>query len=126
MIKIMPCCLLLVLAGSGCVSSPTVFSARLKDLEARQYYAARDTFRHDETPALVISGQSGHNVTVQLRKRDKQALLQTKTFYIKRDELKWIHWDRLPPGAYVAELVVRDQTNAVTSFAIEPAPDTQP
>jgi len=112
-------CLSLVVAG--CASSPSIFSTRLKDIENRDYYKPRETFKHDETAAVVVSGQSGHDVTVQLRKPDlDNILIQKKTFHIKRDELKWVYWMALPPGEYLAELVVRDETNAVTRFIIEP------
>ncbi len=113
-------CILCVVAGAGCASSPSVFTVRLQDIDARRYYDARDTFRHDETPAVVVSGQSGHDVTVQLRKSDLDMIVQKNTFHIKRDELKWVHWKGLPPGKYIAELVVRDKTNAVTAFVMEP------
>jgi len=112
-------CLSLVVAG--CASSPSIFSTRLKDIENRDYYKPRETFKHDETAAVVVSGQSGHDVTVQLRTPDlDNILIQKKTFHIKRDELKWVYWKALPPGDYLAELVVRDETNAVTRFIIEP------
>lgn len=113
----------LVLAG--CASSPSIFSTRLQDIENRDYYRQRDTFKHDETAAVVVSGQSGHDVTIQLRKPDlSNIMIQKKTFYIKRDELKWVYWKALPPGEYLAELIVRDETNAVTHFVIEPESPT--
>jgi hypothetical protein len=93
----------------------------MQDIENRRYYAARDTFKSDETPAVVISGQSGHDVTVQLRKCDVDFLIRTQTFYIKQGQLKWVFWKALPPGDYIAELVVRDETNAVSPFMIEPS-----
>lgn len=92
---------------------------RLQDVDNRNYYAARNTFENDEIPIVVISGQSGHDVTVQLRKCDLDFIIQKKTFYIKRDELKWVYWESLPPGDYLAELVVRDKTNTVSAFTIE-------
>jgi hypothetical protein len=93
----------------------------MQDIENRRYYDARDTFKSDETPAVVISGQSGHDVTVQLRQCDIDFLVRTQTFYIKRGELKWVFWKALPPGDYIAELVVRDETNSVSPFMIEPS-----
>lgn len=117
----------LMLVVAGCASSPAIFSTRLKDIENRDYYSPRETFKSDETAAVVVSGQSGHDVTVQLRKPDlNNILVQKKTFHIKRDELKWVYWKALPPGEYLAELVVRDETNAVTRFIIEPeSPKTE-
>ncbi len=121
MLKNFMTALCLLLAVAGCASTPAIFSTRLKDIENRDYYKPRETFKHDETAAVVISGQSGQDVTVQLRKPDlNNILIQQKTFHIKRDELKWVYWKALPPGEYLAELVVRDETNAVTRFVIEP------
>ncbi len=111
---------LALLFVAGCTTTSSIFAVRLQDIEDRHYYAARDTFKSDETPAVVISGESGHDVTVQLRKIDLGFVVHQKTLYIKRDELKWVFWKSLPPGEYIAELVVRDETNAVTAFVIEP------
>lgn len=108
---------------SGCVTSPPLFTVELSDLEARNYFAAREVFEYDETPAVVVSGQSGQHVTVQLRKPNATKILQQQTFYVKRDELKWMIWRGLPPGEYVAELIVRDKTNAVARFVKEPNRD---
>ncbi len=104
----------------GCASSPALLAVRLQDVEARRYYESRDTFQHDETPALVVSRHSGRDVTVQLRKDDLGMVIQQKTFHIKSDELKWVYWKALPPGAYTAELITRGETNAVAAFTIEP------
>ncbi len=110
----------IALWGAGCALSPVVFTTRLQDVERRNYYASRDTFSHDETAAIVVSGQSGHDVSIQLRKSDLDMVIQRKTFYIKRNELKWVYWKGLPPGTYLAELIVQGETNAVTRFTIEP------
>jgi hypothetical protein len=113
--------LCLALLVVGCASTPPIFSTRLQDIEHRDYYSQRETFKADETAAVVVSGQAGHDVTVQLRKPDLDNLLvQKKTFYIKSGELKWVYWKALPPGPYLAELIVRDETNAVANFVIEP------
>ncbi len=121
MLKNITTVMCLVLVVAGCASTPSIFSTRLQDIEKRDYYRQRETFKSDETAAVVISGQSGHDVTVQLRKPDLgNILIQKKTFHIKRDELNWVYWKALPPGEYLAELVVRDETNAVTRFVIEP------
>lgn len=108
---------------AGCMTTSSIFTVRLQDIKDRHYYDSRDTFKSDETPAVVISGQSGHDVTVQLRKMDLDLVVQKKTLYIKRDELKWVYWKSLPPGEYLAELVVRDETNSVYAFVIEPEAD---
>lgn len=127
MIKILIAGLCLAAIGSGCATTPSIFSTRLKDIENRDYYSPRDTFKHDETAAVVVSGQSGHDVTVQLRKPDlDNIVIQKQTFHIKRDELKWVYWKSLQPGPYVAELVVGDETNAVTRFVIEPEETDKP
>lgn len=107
----------------GCSSTGDIFTVRMRDIENQHYYSARDTFKSDETPAVVISGQAGHDVTVQLRKCDIDFLIRTQTFYIKQGELKWVVWKGLPPGDYIAELVVQDETNAVNPFMIEPSAD---
>ncbi|MBT7065512.1 MAG: hypothetical protein HN919_04365 [Verrucomicrobia bacterium] len=107
------------LIGTGCASSPILFTARLADVENRDYYAVCETFKPGETPAMVVSGQSGHDVTVQLRKCDMDMVIQKKSFHIKRQELKWVYWKSLPSGDYIAELIVRGETNAVAAFVME-------
>jgi hypothetical protein len=118
--RIALCFGLVLMFVAGCTTTSSIFTVRLQDIEDRHYYAARDTFKSDETPAVVISGQSGHDVMVRLRKSDLGLVVHQKTLYIKRDELKWVFWKSLPPGKYIAELLVRDETNAVCAFMIEP------
>ena len=46
-------------------------------------------------------------------------VIQKKSFHIKRQELKWVYWKSLPSGDYIAELIVRGETNAVAAFVME-------
>lgn len=43
----------LVLVVAGCASSPAIFSTRLQDIEKRDYYNRRESFKRDETNAVT-------------------------------------------------------------------------
>lgn len=112
--------LTLISTLASCANVTGITAHRLIDLNHGDYFSEYESFKHDETPAMLVEGYGGEIVTVALYSTRLQHAIKQDSAYIKAGTAKWFYWDNLPPDTYRAELRQGDDVLDVINFTLEP------
>ncbi len=111
---------LLAMLCAGCANpfTPRLYTARFADVTAGNYFVPTHQFGAGQSPALVVSGLGGQTVTIRILDLAAGWVVAEKTEHISYGHLhRWWSTD-LPNGSYLAVLLVGNNIQGTTDFAI--------
>ena len=111
---------IVILFLSGCAATPQgIYTSRLRNVNSGSHEVRVDQFGSGETPAVVVTGCGGKQVTVRVYNVFSGQVVNEVSEYVTQNSAHWWPLTDIPNGSYQVALLIGGSNVGAANFKVQ-------